>query len=157
MSARPHILHTGKALVWLPAILLLVAAYVSPAGADPSRVLVIENPVLSGMIDVQVNRYLSDVTEVGFQPELYVQDFTTPEALKAFIKSKYDQGNLAGVVLIGRFPCAFYELQGQQAFQCDLFYCDLWIRIRFPMLTPATTMVIPRAQVTKDPIYSSAG
>ena len=97
--------------------------------AELPRVLIIANNALLPLIQANVDRYISDIEAQGYAVDLYSSTFSTAENLKAFIISQ--STNLAGCVLFGSLPCAWFEVPddyfeyGYGEFPCDLYLMDL--------------------------------
>lgn len=96
---------------------------------DAPRVLVFVNATLYPNIQVKLERYVADMEVQGYAVDLYTCNYGTAEQLKQFI-TEHSTG-LAGCVLIGDIPCAWYEVEndydeyGYAEFPCDLFLMDL--------------------------------
>ncbi|MBN2185122.1 MAG: T9SS type A sorting domain-containing protein [Candidatus Krumholzibacteriota bacterium] len=101
----------------------------SPLDENPPRVLVIVNSTLLPLIQTKLDRYISDIEAEGYAADLYSSTLGTAEDLKAFILS--ESTDLAGCVLFGDLPCAWYEIEddfeeyGYASFPCDLYLTDL--------------------------------
>ncbi len=126
----PHRLFT--LLVLCLTILVLVSAG-SPGtaqGVVRPRLLVFVNSTLYPYIQTKFQTYVSDLQNEGYDVEVNQWSTGTAEALKAVIQSRYENGRLKGVVLIGSLPYAQYELidpgLGRYVvYPFDLFYGDL--------------------------------
>lgn len=96
---------------------------------DAPRVLIFVNDTLYPNIQVKLERYVADMEIQGYAVDLYTCNYGTAEQLKQFI-TEHSTG-LAGCVLIGDIPCAWYEVEndcdeyGYAEFPCDLFLMDL--------------------------------
>jgi len=85
----------------------------------------------SGHIGGSLERYVADLTREGFKPHVHRCAETTPQALRAYLKSLYDENGLAGVVLVeatevNKIPRALFEERfPPDRGPIDLYYGDL--------------------------------
>jgi hypothetical protein len=104
-----------------------VAELLSNDGKPLVMVFVSSN--LMPHIEAEINVYYSTLIDVGYDTIVFEISGTTVEKLKDQILYYWDNGyNLAGVVLIGNFPVAWYS--HDEEFPCDLFLMDMdgkWI------------------------------
>ncbi len=74
-------------------------------------------------IQSALTQYLTDINHEGYQTYLATVSGGTPEAIKAWVTDRYQNGT-HGVLFIGNITAAWAEVSGD-VFPCDLFYMDL--------------------------------
>ncbi len=94
---------------------------------------IIVNKDLFPSVQTAVESYAADVEKIEkksiwLEKDTYTET-STCEAMKADIKTHFDDGGLDGVVLIGDLPIAEYQSDGfydeRDQYVCDLFFMDL--------------------------------
>jgi hypothetical protein len=100
---------------------------------------VIVNSVLYDSIAPALDTLGQDLTQEGYAVSVFTMAGGTPESLHTFLQHEYDS-SLAGALLIGNLPVAWYQLiddwngngkrdtadgDAYDEFPCDLYYMDL--------------------------------
>lgn len=97
--------------------------------ADPAICCVAVNSSLYPLIQSSLDQYVIDLTNDGYDVEVYTTSGGTPEDFRGFLQGRYAAG-LVGCVLIGDLPVPWYEAYWpddgtHEEFPCDLFYMDM--------------------------------
>ncbi|MCK5397968.1 MAG: hypothetical protein KAJ33_06955 [Thermoplasmata archaeon] len=103
----------------------------------PGLLYILVDPVLYPSISSEIARYMVDVTNDGYNPQLYTDGWANETEVKALLQSGYSSG-MVGSLFVGDIPIAWYEMQdwfdgedyGWTEFPIDLYYMDLdgtWI------------------------------
>jgi len=92
------------------------------AGNRAPVALVLVNSGLYSSIQTNLNIYVGDLEDDGYQVEVYQTTGGDDEDLKDFILNH--STNLAGCVLVGDHAVAWYDYNGDQ-FPCDLYFMEL--------------------------------
>ena len=99
------------------------------SGGSGELVYLIVNASLISQIETSLVTYYSDLVNQGCHVRAYASEGGTPEDIRNHLREGY-QGGLAGALLIGELPAAWFETVGKcdwedEHFPCDLFYMDL--------------------------------
>ncbi len=93
------------------------------------KVCVVANTDIYDAVKASIDRYIDDLSNDGFEVELYTTTGGLPVDLRTFLQSRYAAG-MIGCVFIGNLPVAWYEkdcwdpLEHEQ-FPTDLYYMDM--------------------------------
>jgi len=111
-------------------LVLVIGLLIFPGVLWGSRVEVLVNDDLyaSGEIDVSLDRYLADIRQQGYEPILTPAGFSTAAELKTHLSNRYDEGGLAGAVLIGEMPAPLFEIEQHTGWEYESFPCDLYLQ-----------------------------
>ena len=116
-----------KALRFVTMLLATVAA--ARALAAPNVEIVVNASLYAdGQINTSLERYMTDLRVQGYSPILTTTDFTSAEALRTHLSSRYASEGLAGAVFVGDLPVAHFENSEDNTtavFPIDLYYTDL--------------------------------
>lgn len=85
------------------------------------KMLILANANLYSAIKPSVEQYIKDLAYEGYFATAFTVANGTPKEMRDFIKSKMP---VAGVLLIGNLPTAWFDLDGAE-FPCDLYYMDV--------------------------------
>jgi len=100
-----------------------------PPEVEVGKILVFVNNAIYPGIQTRLDRYVSDVQGQGYNVHMFLWYSGTVEDLKTLIQD--NSANLVGCILVGEFPCAWYEIGndfgdgGYTSFPCDFFLMDL--------------------------------
>ncbi|MCK4757071.1 MAG: hypothetical protein KAS67_01325, partial [Thermoplasmata archaeon] len=103
---------------------------VKPAWEGPGIMYILVEPGIYPSISSHVTRYMADVTNDGYTPELHIEGWADESQVKDLLINGYASG-MVGAFLIGDIPTAMYEIAddyneyGYTSFPIDLFYMDL--------------------------------
>lgn len=91
------------------------------------KILILVNYDLYPLIKASVDQYVKDVAYEGYFATVYRVKNGTPTELRSFIKGKLP---LAGVLMVGSLPVAWFEMDddfynAHSEFPCDLYFMDL--------------------------------
>lgn len=91
------------------------------------KMLILVSYNLYPSIKHSINQYVQDVAYEGYFAIVYRVKNGTPPALRTFIKKNMP---LAGVLMVGNLPTAWFEMDddfynSHSEFPCDLYYMDL--------------------------------
>lgn len=91
------------------------------------QILVLVNSVLYPAVKNAIDQYVQDLACEGYFATTFTVNGGTPNELREFLKSKRP---IAGAVLIGNLPTAWFEMDDDfddtySEFPCDLYYMDL--------------------------------
>ncbi len=103
----------------------------------PGLIYILVEPTLYPSISYEIARYMTDVTNDGYTPQLHIEGWADEVEVKALLQSGYSSG-MVGALFVGDIPIAWYEMQdvfsgddyGWTEFPIDLYYMDLdgaWI------------------------------
>lgn len=104
-------------------------------GKNTGLIFILVDPGLYPDITYEINRYVSDVTDEGYNPEVYAEGWADEFEVRSLLQSGYQRG-MVGSFLVGDIPVARYEIAndyneyGYAEFPIDLFYMDIdgdWI------------------------------
>ena len=98
----------------------------------PGSVYVLVQPALYMAIQTGIDRYLTDLANEGWTPELHTAGWSTVNQVKSLLNTGYGEG-MQGAVLVGDIPYAWYEMDdwfggvpyGYTKFPIDLYLMDL--------------------------------
>jgi hypothetical protein len=109
----------------------LSSALVNYTNTSPNMEVIVNSSLYSsGQISAGLNQYLSDLRIQGYNPTLTATTFADAAALRSYLGSRYSASGLAGAVIIGDEPIAYFERAndygeyGYARFPCDLYYTD---------------------------------
>lgn len=99
----------------------------SPAQFPKGKMLILVNHELYPSIRDSINQYVMDVAYEGYFATVYRVKGGTPAELRKFIKRKRP---LAGVLMVGKLPVGWFEMDDDfydrhSEFPCDLYFMDL--------------------------------
>lgn len=99
----------------------------SPAQFPKGKVLVLVNGALFASVRASIQQYIKDVAYEGYFATAVKITGGTPAELRSFIARRRP---LAGALLVGALPTAWFEMDDDfqnvhSEFPCDLFYMDL--------------------------------
>ena len=107
-------------LVMLVASVRFVEAY-----PNSSLICIIVESMLYDQVETEIERYIRDIAEIGFDALVMPFDQGTPEDVKDLLINACPE-ELVGSLLIGDIPAAIYEDQtDNETLPIDLFYADL--------------------------------
>ncbi len=95
-----------------------------------AKFCILVNDALYASIQTALDQYVLDLTDDGYDVEMYTIASGTPDTLRAFLQDLYAEG-MAGCVFVGDLPIAWYESwcwddpPDHEQYPCDLFYMDL--------------------------------
>ena len=106
----------------------------SESSGSAPLIYILVNSSIYGYVKFYVDRYVSDVKNLGFNATVLSFSGGSDEDVKGILVNAYSKG-LVGCLLIGDIPWAYYEMSnpdpwGDEVFPIDLFYMDLdgvWI------------------------------
>jgi hypothetical protein len=110
---------------------------VSPATDETGPVLVVVESTLQTPLALELDRYMDDLADAGWEPILLAWSGGTAENLRTVIQQYQVSDSILGAVLIGNLPQAWYELYEDWdndglpdepvmvQFPCDLYFMDL--------------------------------
>jgi len=115
-------------------IIRFVAAGLNPIinlNSDLPLICVVVHESIYDAIQSYIERYVTDVTKIGFNATTVLFSEGNHEDVKAILMGLYSKG-LVGCLLVGDIPWAVYEdLEvDHEEYPCDLYYTDLdgfWI------------------------------
>ena len=129
----------------------------SAAQFPRGKMLVLVNYSIYPAIKLSVDQYVLDVAYEGYYATAYRVQNGSPAQLRSFILG---QGPIAGVLMVGSLPTAWYEFDqcddfsgSNSEFPCDLYYMDaygVWSdpdndgRFSGPVLHPMTALWVGR-------------
>jgi hypothetical protein len=91
-------------------------------------ICIVVNNLLYFAIDNSFSVFLSDLEQDGYTPSVYTAMNNGDEtALKGILISERSNRSIAGAILIGDLPVAWYEMNvwGEEEFPIDLYFMDL--------------------------------
>ena len=101
-----------------------------PVGTDNFYVLV--NQTIYAKITPAITQYIQDLEQRYPKVTLYAATIDTAEHMRDYLKNAYTTDNMVGCIVVGDFPVAWYECDGQpspwaahEEFPCDLYYMDM--------------------------------
>lgn len=104
---------------------------------ETGPMLVIVEESIYSSLQVQLDRYLDDLTAEGWAPTMITLSGGTPEDMRAILQDYWASEGILGATLVGDLPIAWYELYEDfdndgipdspwmVQFPCDLFFMDL--------------------------------
>ena len=101
-----------------------------PAWNAPGILYILVEPGIYPSIFSHVARYMNDVANDGFTPELHTEGWADEFEVKALLETGYSNG-MVGAFFIGDVPFAMGEIDndygayGYTSFPIDLFYMDI--------------------------------
>jgi hypothetical protein len=96
------------------------------AGTDGTVVAIVVNAAIYPDLVTELDQFSADLTTAGWAPRIDTTRSTNAPALRAYLQGIT---NLAGAILVGDLPIAWYESDwggGEpEEFPCDLYFSDL--------------------------------
>jgi hypothetical protein len=104
------------------------------------KIFILVDAMIYPQLAFHIDRYMDDiVSEDNFLPELHIGTWTSEMQVRSLLRDGYTYHNLAGALLVGDIPVAYYEMRdilgpkwdyGWAEFPFDVYYTDLdgtWI------------------------------
>jgi hypothetical protein len=103
-----------------------------PEPLAPGTVYILVEPGIYPAISSEIDRYITDLTNEGWAPELHTEGWASVNQVKSLLQSGY-AGGMQGAVFVGDIPIAWYEMDdwfggvpyGYTKFPIELYYMDL--------------------------------
>jgi len=95
-----------------------------PLRDDPPMISVLVESALHPEIASSLALYAADLLAEGYA--VYIDDVSggTQEEIRAWVRTRWEAGS-EGILLLGDITPAWFEVLGETAFPCDLYYMDV--------------------------------
>jgi len=94
-------------------------------------VVILTQQSIASALASKINQLINNLQSEGYTVLSYEVSGGTPETLRTFLRSLYNNNNIEGVFFIGNLPVCWFEIKndfnqyGYADFPIDLFYMDL--------------------------------